>query len=337
MTSDARPVTSIRLTPTAPANAGIDALADAHGGRRGLAEVLHDLSRHGRRGFAPGRAVRHAVTWDRADRHDPTWWPQGISSSADSSPSERVHGLRLLAVSWYSKAGLGSRISFLDPDTRRYQHVRLGRARSADGGGPASLAPLKAHAGGLVWHGPWLYVAATARGIHVAHVDDVIRVDGEWVLPVRFTYAASAEDPDEPLRFSFLSLDRTEPVSLLVGEYGRTGQSTRLARFPLDPSTHLLAGAEDGVSRPAWIDPNGPLQAQGAVVARGRLHLTMSQGRRRPGSVYAGSLGSLRRRRYAAPVGPEDLTYWPSTDLLWSLTEHPPWRWVFAMPRRWYD
>jgi hypothetical protein len=31
-------------------------------------------------------------------------------------------------------------------------------------------------------------------------------------------------------------------------------------------------------------------------------------------------------------MGPEDLSYWPSRDELWSLSEHPHRRWVFAMP-----
>ena len=31
--------------------------------------------------------------------------------------------------------------------------------------------------------------------------------------------------------------------------------------------------------------------------------------------------------------GPEDIVYWPETDLLWSVSEHPGRRWVFAMNR----
>jgi hypothetical protein len=37
------------------------------------------------------------------------------------------------------------------------------------------------------------------------------------------------------------------------------------------------------------------------------------------------------------PIGPEDISYWPSTDLLWSLTEHPGRRWFFSMRRGWFD
>jgi hypothetical protein len=53
-----------------------------------------------------------------------------------------------------------------------------------------------------------------------------------------------------------------------------------------------------------------------------------------PGSVYVGRPGAFTRHRWAAPMGPEDIAYWPSADLLWSLSEHPRRRWVFAIPRR---
>jgi hypothetical protein len=39
----------------------------------------------------------------------------------------------------------------------------------------------------------------------------------------------------------------------------------------------------------------------------------------------------------ATPMGPEDLSWWPSTDELWSVTEHPDRRWVFCMKRDWFD
>jgi len=53
--------------------------------------------------------------------------------------------------------------------------------------------------------------------------------------------------------------------------------------------------------------------------------------------VHVGRPGSLRQARLATPMGPEDLCFWPSEDLLWSVTEHPRRRWVYAMPRRRFD
>ena len=64
--------------------------------------------------------------------------------------------------------------------------------------------------------------------------------------------------------------------------------------------------------------------------------MTTSAGRYRLGSVWSGVPGALRRHRFAIPVGPEDITYWPSTDELWSLSEYPGHRYVFAMRRGWF-
>ena len=343
----------------------IDTLADLLGGRVGLPAVLADLNRRARRSPAPGRAVRRSYAWDRADARDERWWPQGISTSADASDSDDVQGRELLAVSWYAKAlpgdpdqqGHGSRISFLDLATRRYRHVLL--VVPTLEGGRVGLEPLKVHAGGVAWCGPYLHVAATSRGVVTCRLDDILRVpdsaagspsrlaveDGRvstfgyrYVLPVRFGYRAMTEDGLERLRYSFLSLDgSTSPPQLVVGEYGNSRQTRRLARFPLDPETLFLAEGEDGVSRPLVVDDGGVVRTQGAAIARGTWYLTASTGRWVPGSVYVGEPGDFRRHRWATPMGPEDVAWSPATDLLWSVTEHRRRRWVYAMPRSWFD
>ena len=119
----------------------------------------------------------------------------------------------------------------------------------------------------------------------------------------------------------------------MVGEYGNSAQTRRLARFPLDPETLFLAEGEDGISRPLVIDDGGVVRTQGAAIAHGRWYLTRSTGEWVPGSVYAGRPGEFRRYRWATPMGPEDIAWWPSTDLLWSVTEHPRRRWVYSMKR----
>ena len=40
----------------------------------------------------------------------------------------------------------------------------------------ARMEPLRVHAGGIVWSGRHLHVAATARGLHTFHVDDIVAV-----------------------------------------------------------------------------------------------------------------------------------------------------------------
>ena len=140
------------------------------------------------------------------------------------------------------------------------------------------------------------------------------------------------------MRYSFLSLDRTsEPPTLVAGEYGRGSDSTRLARYRLDPETALLETGEDGTSRPVGLDEGGVRQMQGAAIVGGDYHVSVSRGGWCPGSVYVGRPGELREHLFAVPMGPEDLSYWPETDTLWSVSEYPRRRWIYVMKRSWFD
>ena len=341
----------------------IAALGAVLGEPAGLDGLLADLKYPLRRArVLPrllGRAVRQAWAWDAYDARDPLWYPQGISTSADADLGE---DRRLLVTTWYStgKDGIkrGSRVTFADLDARTYRHVLL-VVPVLDDSGRLQLEPMNIHAGGIVWAGPWLHIAATGRGFVTARVDDIMRVGGDddhpdefgfdgsrvssyghrYVLPVRATHRAHAEEGYERLRYSFLSLDRaSEPPALLAGEYALSASATtRLARFELDPQTWQLRTGDDGFSRPVALEDGGQLRMQGAVMARGRLHVTVSNGRWTPGTVCAGSPGALRQRRWAVPMGPEDLAYAPLDDRLWTLTEHPRRRWLVAMDRGWFD
>jgi hypothetical protein len=327
------------LRPGRDRSADIEAYAAAYGGRVGLPAVLDDLDRQARRGYgAFGLRVSRALTWDAEDRRTHRWWPQGISSSADArldaSASDSYCGRRLLAVSWYAKqrgAKAGSRISFLDLDTRRYRHVELGRVVVDDG--RPRLEPLRVHAGGLVWHGPWLLVAATAKGVWAAHLDDVIRVPAQThVLPVRQAWAATTDEGVEPFRYSFLSLTRRGSANLLLaGEYARGRRPRRLVHYALEPTTGLPVLSTEGAARPVDELLTGVRGMQGAVEVDGRWHCSVSHGPWTPGSVYAGRPGALRRSRWATPIGPEDLTWWPEQGRLWTASEHPRRRWVNAL------
>ncbi len=280
--------------------------------------MLGDLDRRLRRTWAPGLAVRRAWTWSAADRRDPAWWPQGISPSPGPE--------RVLAVSWYAASG-GSRLSLLDLDARRYRHVTLVRP-DRDG----NHVPLQIHAGGIAWHGPWLHLAATRGGFWSCHVDDVVRVADDYLLPVRFRHSAP-ERRDDDVRFSFLTIDGEE---LVAGEYGGRKQSRRLARVALDPETLLpVTDGEDQVV-PVVTD-HGVVRAQGVARVDGRLYLTASHGPWGLGSVWAGDSPDLHEHRWAAPMGPEDLAYDEHGDWLWTVTEHPRRRWVIAMRRSSFD
>ena len=340
----------------------VDALADRLGGRVGLAGVLHDLDRRARAVRVPAPAAVWGFRWDREDMRSARWWPQGITTSADSAtgtPSpDRVEGRSVLVTSSYSHEvdgySQGARLTFVDltdPSDIRYRHVLLVEPFLHDDGS-VDVRPVTVHAGGIVWHGDHVHVAGTTRGFSSFRLGDIVRVptgdptrlriradrvDGfgyRYFLPVRFTYDGHADHGRSPMRYSFGSLDRsTSPHELVAGEYGRDDMTTRLVRYEIDPTSSLLHAGDDGRSVPLALEDGGVPGMQGAVVVEGTWFVTTSRGRYRLGSVWVGRPGELREHRWQLPVGPEDITYWPERDQLWSLSEYPGARYVFAMPR----
>jgi hypothetical protein len=323
MSSESAP--GVHLQRTDENAAEIDALAQLTGGRSGVDGVLDDLDRRAHSTWVPGFAVDHGFTWDLADRATTTWWPQGISTSADASDTEDIRGRKVLAVSWYAKDQQGSRISFVDLHELRYRHVLLVRPAVRDG--RVDLEPLTVHAGGIVWCGPYLHVAATAKGLFTCRIDDILRVpDDAWdadperigrtgdrlathgyryVLPVRFTYQAKNDKGTTGMRYSFLSLDRTGSTTRLVaGEYGRADQTTRLASFALDRESFHLSSGDDGFARPEQIEDRGERGMQGATLVDDTWYVTSSHGPWGLGSLHVGRPGAFREHRWALPMGP---------------------------------
>jgi hypothetical protein len=347
--------------------AEVDAFVDRLGGRVGLRGVLADLDRRGRAVRVPAPAALHGFRWDREDMASERWWPQGITTSADSATGEAdglVDGRSILVTSAYhSSAGghsQGSRLSFVDltdPSCIRYRHVLLVEPFLRDDGS-VDVRPVTLHAGGIVWHGDHVHVAGTTRGFSSFRLDDIVRVPTgdasrlrvrdaspatvdaygyRYLLPVRFTYDAHSRGLPR-MRYSFASIDRSvSPHELVAGEYGRDGQTTRLARYRFDGSTQLLRADRSGHCRPAVLEEGGVPGMQGATVVRGTWYVTTSRGRFRLGSVWVGQPGELVEHRHQLPVGPEDITYWPDRDQLWSLSEYPRARYVFAMARSRFD
>lgn len=337
------PLESVHLRRTDEKLDEVDALLARFGGPVGIDGVLDHLNRQAVRTRVPGRSVTWGFRWNDADNASARWWPQGISTSADATDTEDIAGREVIASSAYSKTidGLnkGSRVTFVDLDSLRYRHVLL-VVPTLDGG-RARMQPLRVHAGGIVWCGQFLHVAGTRRGLFTCRVDDIVRVEPSeeslgyrYVLPVRFTYDAFSAEHAEPMRYSFLSLDRSaDPPQLIAGEYGVREQTRRLVHYPLDPETLHLHAHEDGLSRPTGLHEDGVGHMQGAAIVRGTWYVTRSRGRWRLGHLYVGTPGAFRTVRQALPVGPEDITYWPSTDQLWSQTEYPGRRYVFAIDR----
>lgn len=334
-----RPRPGVELVRTPARTDDVDALADAAGGRVGLVGLLDDLDRRARAAGVPGRGPAWGFRWDLEDQLTRRWWPQGIDTGL-------VAGREVVLTTAYAKPVAGVRqgcrltvTDISDPRRLRYRHVLLVET-VVDEHGAAHLRPVRAHAGGLVWHGPHLHVARTARGLCCFRLDDIVRVPAAWpeahgyryLLPLRFEYRARTRPGTRPLRYSFISLDHTA-ASLLAGEYGRGGMSTRLAHYDLDPDTSLLRAGPDRVSRPASLADAGVQRMQGAVHVDGCYYLTTSAGRLRRGSLWLGGPGAFRRHPGTLPAGPEDLAYCPATDRLWSLSEHRGRRYVFAIDR----
>ena len=363
-------MSGLLLTRVDERGPAVDALADLCGGRAGLSGLLDapdGLVRRGRRAWprlTPGKRVHRAFTFDWRDRTDARWWPQGLTTSGDAgpdtpdlTPAQRERQLVMLA--WYAKAlpgdekgGHGVRVTVYDLEARRYQHVLLVVPSLGPDGEPR-WRPLRAHAGGLLWAGGHLHVAATGKGFWTARTEDLLRLPDpgsdagrrvaaagptfgyRWVLPVTCGHRAGVEEGPGPavekLRYSFFSLDRSSsPPSMLVGEYARGKASRRLVRIDLDPTTLLPALDAANTTRPRVVG-EGLAQMQGAVVADGRWYATTSHGRRTRGSLLAGEPGDLVRHRRATPMGPEDLAWWPERGELWSATEHPVARWIYAV------
>jgi hypothetical protein len=106
-----------------------------------------------------------------------------------------------------------------------------------------------------------------------------------------------------------------------------------LVDFAVDPATGLLRVSEEGHAWPLSLSLQGVEGMQGATAVGGRWYVTTSAGKYLRGSLYVGRPGAFRRRARVLPVGVEDIAYWPSTDELWSLSEYPGRRHVFAMSR----
>lgn len=365
MSPEVRPA-ALSLVPTPPRSAAVEALVQAAGGRVGLDGVLADLNRRARPAYAPGTLAGRAFTWNHQDDRCPVWWPQGITTSADAGAgthADTYAGRAVLVTTAYAKphrgVRRGARISVVDvteADRIRYRHVLLVAPRIGPDG-TLSVEPVPVHAGGAVWHGDYLHVAATGRGLVTFRLQDVVRAHDvtrtdrlgvlpqgglaaygfRYVLPVHSVAESRAED-GRPMRYSFISLDRggSEP-GLLAGEYDRWGASTRLVRFDLAAETGTLALDGSGRAPGTLLGSTGVARMQGATRIGSRLYLTASDGPRRRGTLWVGAMGSLTALARSLPAGPEDVGAWPARDQLWSLTEHPGRRLVFPLDLRRVD
>jgi hypothetical protein len=341
----------LRLVRQADRGDQIDVLATALGGRVGLTAVLDRLNREATPVSHVAPAADYAFRWNLGDMVTQTWWPQGITTSADADDVDQVAGRRVVMVAWYAKqrgdVAKGVRVSLVDVTDAgwpRYRHVLLVEATTGDG--EPGVRPVRVHAGGLVWYGRTLLVADTRGGVRVFDLDDVCEVPpaGPWrertfgyrfVLPQRTAYRSEHADGDVPFRFSFISVDRSRSGHRLVaGEYGRNEQTRRLTRFALDPATLAPAFDDHASARPLEVVLDGRDGMQGATTVDDTWYVATSSGPRRRGSLWTRRPGGdFVEHPRVLSIGPEDLTYWPHHDRLWNCSEWPGLRFVYAMPR----
>lgn len=275
--------------------------------RVGLDGLLARGGRRARWAGMPGAAVSGGcgIRWPWREQRDRSWWPQGVD----------VRG-HIVAVSWHHKvngADDAARVTFIDlRDNRRprFSHVQL-----VD----AELSPIPIHAGGIAWSGERLFIADTFGGLRHFDVGDIARSGREYLLPQSGGYEASTTEGERRMRYSFVSLEHAASGPMLVaGEY-RSGTDARLVRVPLD------GGAETELHLP------GMYRMQGVCVVDGTWYITTSNGRDGGGDLWVGQPGELVRHKAVLPPGPEDLAREPGTRRLWSASEYPGSRWVYAI------
>lgn len=379
--------------------AALDKYLDKSGVQQLLAEANRPTKHNGRchrRAF--GKAMPAGSQWFCFTKSDAgngkgrvEWIPQGVTTVADAQQNGLWGNRQALLVSWYDDAVApkkGVRVTFLDPNTKRYRHVLLVYPYIRKNGWPSYEAVGRPqggiHAGGVLWYGNYLYVVDTRRGIRVfdmryifdlhkssrgrpgdtKHIGwgeltlrpDVYRGYGyRYVMPQVDAWVndAGPDNSDKGNRcagtgapkFSYISLDRSEvPERLITGEYcGKRGDVGRVARWPLDgTSGTLLADQQDGRVHATDAHRLAANQIQGAVSYGGQWYLSRStgkddQGNWRNGRLITaqsngGSLQTLGKPRRAG-VGPEDLSFWPAQNELWTVTEHEGQRMLYGVPR----
>ncbi|WP_181792674.1 hypothetical protein [Streptomyces sp. WELS2] len=280
--------------------------------------------------------LKTGFRWADDDFLTRNWRPQGITSNYDALGGSP--GATVLLVSWDAHPGAraeGTRISLVHVPASgpvRYWHALLAEPEMQ--GRDPGFRAVHVHAGGLVWYGKWLYVTDTRVGLRVFHLENMLRVrtaarnqgrfgfqDGyysaegyAYVLPQVLTYRDTAGG----FTYSQVALDRSQATHrLVVSEWSQDGHRPRIARWPLNPRTGLLARGTSGVP----IVYPGPRSVQGAVSVGGRYYLNVGHG-------VSGN-GELRSWRPAGttwelPPGPEDLSYDARGDVLWTLGEYAP-------------
>jgi hypothetical protein len=301
------------------------------------------------------------------------WIPQGVSSTADAGAAgeallvswydDAVEPEKGIRVSFLNPATKKYRHVLLaypyvaGDGTPTYEIV--GRPQGG------------IHAGGILWYGNYLYVADTSRGVRVFDTRYIFDLEaspnGDTSDKARIGWAAGAyrgfgyryvmpqvdawvnaagPDADPAFRctgtgapkFSYMAVDRSEePDRMITGEFcSPDGDVGRVARWPLNAQTGQPLTAADGLVHATQAYRLAGNQIQGAVSVGGTWYLSRTNRREGPGELItatpeAGTLRATATR--PAGIGPEDLSFSPADDRLWTVTEFAGRRMLYGVPR----
>lgn len=222
------------------------------------------------------------------------------------------------------------------------------------------------HAGGMAWYGNLLYVADTKNGFRIFDMRRIYRVsetpesdvlgrrspdngkiygaDYDFVLlevghTTQNIHDANkcqiAKVESEALCFSSVSLDRSSnPPALVTSEYRNKDEmkasdvGMRIVRWNLNTGSDDLEMGNGGqiTSDDTFLTPTKLVQ--GAFMKGKEFYLSTTQGAE--GIFYYEKDGDGKNPTSMPwPNGGEALSYWPSMERLWSVTERPGKRMIF--------
>jgi hypothetical protein len=296
--------------------------------------------------------------WNDGDNAVRYWYPQGITGTADAYDDNQFNGQKYLIVSWYNNTDAqastdpnrGVRISVVrstDLDDAPYRHILL-VVPSRDDQGRPTYGISGVHAGGIIWYQNYLYVVDTNNGFRVYDLNKIIYVpaldgigrlaDGrygshgyQYVLPEVGRYTKCAEACCA--KYSYGGLDRsTTPHTIVTGGYSDRNINTIAYRWQLGADGKLITTQK--TARPIEAVYMGVSNIQGMLSYEGKFFAASSfrsgDASSSPDHLYYGNINQRVTDR-DVPYGIEDLHYSPSSDRIWTLTEHPGNRAVVGM------
>jgi hypothetical protein len=313
-------------------------------------------------------AATTSLCWDTSDAATTTWSPQGVTSSGDAD-GDGVWGANQVILSGWHYAPDDARyddarVAFIDANdlgSAAYRWVYLVAPNSTG----STFTAAKAHLGGMVWYGDKLLVTATGDSSvairvfsmsHILQMTDSSATIGktssgyaaygyQYVMDQigYYSYAGGTcsmtSDTGVPC-FSSISLDRsTSPDSLVTTEYFQDASlNGRLIRYPFGADYLLSATSNSVAASEAYRSGVGNMQgvlswngvwyvAHSSATYHGQLwHQTTA------GSTSTTCTTPDTSATMCWAVHPEALTYWLSTGLVWSQSEWPDQRALFAVP-----